>query len=73
MGTMLAAERSDVLMVRDCPFCGRTHRSPYADELEAAVMACRERAAPEDRGSLEAWQGRDTSPVLCEIEAFCGP
>ncbi len=74
MGTMVATPGIEILMFRDCPFCGRTHRSAYVDELERAVMACRDKAAPEDRGSLEAWEDRETFPVLCEIEAFCcGP
>ncbi len=71
--TLTAAGPDSLLMFRDCPFCRRTHKSPYVDELERAVLACREKAALEDRGSLEAWEGRDTFPVLCEIEAFCGP
>jgi hypothetical protein len=58
-----------VLMFRECPFCGNLHRSPYVDELEASVMACRDRVAPEARGSLEEWHDRDTIPVRPEVEA----
>ncbi len=68
MGTTLAREGLEILMSRDCPFCGCTHTSPYVDELEMAVMACRANAAPEDRGSLEAWVDRDMW-----VEAFSGP
>ena len=60
------------MMIRDCPFCGRTHRSPYVDELEEDVMACRAKAPPWDRGSLDAWEDLGCWPVS-EIEVFCGP
>jgi hypothetical protein len=64
------AESILIMMFRDCPFCGTTHRSPFVDELETVVLACRERARPEDRGSLDAWVGHDTLPVRSETEAF---
>ena len=60
----------EVLMYRECPFCGATHSSQYVDELEGIVMACRDRAAPDRRGTLAAWGERDTLPVRPEIEAF---
>lgn len=72
MGTTLATAGRNTLMFRDCPFCGRTHWSAYVDVLEGAVLACRDRVAPEARGGLEAWADRGGWPVL-EIEAFCGP
>ncbi len=56
-------------MLRDCPFCMGIHKSPYADELEAEVMACREKVSPTLRGSLEAWGDRETIPVPPEVEA----
>jgi hypothetical protein len=59
-----------IVMYRDCPFCGTTHRSPYVDELEATVLTCRDRARPEDRGSIESWIDKDTSPIRCETEAL---
>ncbi len=59
-----------LVMYRECPFCGRRHRSPYVDELEAAVMACRDRLTPKYRGSLEAWDMRDTLPIPPEVEAY---
>ncbi len=62
-----------MVMFRLCPFCGGVHSSPYVDELEAAVMACRERAAPTERGSVDAWKDLDTWPVPADVEAFCGP
>ncbi len=37
-----------------------------------AVLACRDRVAPDARGSLEAWADRGGWPVL-EVGAFCGP
>lgn len=40
------------------------------DDLEAAVMACRDRVAPEYRGSLEAWDMRETLPIPPEVEAY---
>jgi hypothetical protein len=40
------------------------------DELEATVMACRERATPDRRGTLEAWGDRETLPVRPEAEVF---
>ena len=60
----------DVIMSRECPFCGSLHVSPYVDELEALVMACREKVAPDRRGTLDAWGDRDTLPVRPEAEAF---
>ncbi len=60
------------MMYRECPFCGRIHRSAYMDDLEAAVMACRDRVAPEYRGSLEAWDMRETLPIPPEVEAYAG-
>ena len=72
MGMFPATTRPEILMARDCPFCKRTHRSPYVDELEEAVMACRERVRPDDRGSLETWEDPGSWPVS-EIEAFAGP
>jgi len=59
-----------IVMFRDCPFCGSTHRSPYVDELESSVMSCREKAHPEKRGDLDAWPEGDTLPVRCETEAL---
>jgi len=35
-------------------------------------MACRDRAAPDRRGTLASWGERETLPVRPEIEAF-GP
>ena len=60
----------ELLMYRECPFCGATHSSPYIDELEGIVMACRDRAAPDRRGTLASWGERETLPVRPEIEAF---
>jgi len=64
------SQSSLIVMFRDCPFCGSTHRSPYVDELENTVMSCREKAHPEKRGDLEAWPEPDTKPVRCETEAL---
>jgi hypothetical protein len=62
------------MMYRECPFCGRRHWSTYVDELEASVMACRDRVDPENRGSLQAWENRETFPIPPEVEAFAaGP
>ena len=61
-----------LMMYRECPFCGHTHQSVYVDELEAIVMACRDRVAPECRGSLEAWGKADTLPIPPEVEAYAG-
>ena len=72
MGTTLIAEGTEKQMIRDCPFCKRTHQSPYADVLEEVVMACRAKAPPEKRGSLDAWEDLGRWPVS-EIEAFSGP
>ncbi len=58
------------MMYRECPFCGHTHRSVYVDELEAAVMACRDRVSYECGGSLEAWDKRRTFPIPPEVEAY---
>jgi hypothetical protein len=62
----------NLMMYRECPFCGRTHWSAYVDELEAAVMDCRDRVAPEYRGSLEAWDRQETFPIPPEVEAYGG-
>ncbi|MEK7076924.1 MAG: hypothetical protein AAB967_01695 [Patescibacteria group bacterium] len=64
---------NDLIMYRECPFCGATHGSHYVDELEGIVMACRERAAPDKRGTLAEWGDRETLPVRPEIEAFAVP
>lgn len=64
------SETNLIVMVRECPFCGTTHRSPYVDELESTVMTCRDKVCPEKRGSLEAWPEQDTTPVRCEVRAF---
>lgn len=65
-----AAVVPEITMSRECPFCGSLHESPYVDELEAAVMACREKTTPDRRGTLEAWGDRETLPVRPEAEAF---
>jgi hypothetical protein len=70
MGAIMAAGTPELLMVRECPFCGFAHSSPYVDELEAAVLACREQAPPDQRGTLKTWGDRETSPTRPEIEAF---
>ena len=70
--TMAKAGTENLLMIWDCPFCRRTHQSPYVDELEEAVLACRAKTAPEDRGSLDEWKDLGRWPVS-EIEAFSGP
>ena len=67
-----AAVAPQVPLSLECPFCGGIHESPYVDELEAVVMTCREKAAPDRRGTLDAWGDRETFPVRPEIEAF-GP
>ena len=64
------AERSELVMIRECPFCGAMHTSPYVDELEAKVMACREKVPLISRGTLETWDDRDSAPVPPEVEAF---
>ncbi len=72
MGTTLVPARTENLMIRDCPFCSRTHRSPYVDVLEDGVMACRAKAPPWKRGSLDAWVDLGFWPVS-EMVSFCGP
>ncbi len=64
------SQRNPILMFRECPFCGSTHRSPYVDELENTVMSCREKIHPDKRGDLDAWPEQDTLPVRCETEAL---
>lgn len=59
-----------ILMFRECPFCGNTHRSPYVDELENTVLSCRDKACPDKRGTLETWPEPDTVPVRCETQAY---
>ncbi len=63
---------SDCIMLRECPFCMNVHTSPYVDEVEEIVLRCRDKAAPEQRGTLDAWEGRETQPVRSEIEALRG-
>ncbi len=72
MGMAVATAGPQVLMSRDCPFCSRTHRSPYIDELEEAVLACRDKLPLEDRGSLDGWEDLGRWPVS-EIDGFAGP
>jgi hypothetical protein len=55
-------------MFRDCPFCGVQHRSPYVDELEEIVLACRAGADRQKLGLLADYEGHDTSPIKCEAE-----
>lgn len=70
MQTRAIEGHREAVISLQCPFCGGTHRSRYVDELEASVMACRDKVSPEDRGSLEAWGDRDTIPVPPEVEAY---
>ncbi len=72
MGTTLMTARSENLMIRDCPFCRRTHRSPYVDVLEEVVLACRAKVPPGERGCLDVWEDLGCWPVS-EVDAFCGP
>ncbi len=72
MGMTATVADPEILMSRECPFCNRTHRSPYVDELEEAVMACREKVSPEDRGLLDAWEDLGRWPIS-ELESFSGP
>lgn len=51
----------------DCPFCHMPHEGPYADEIQAQVMACRERVAPHHQGRLEDWDF-STMPRPCTPE-----
>lgn len=52
----------------DCPFCQLTHVSPFIDELEEQVMACRAAAHPDKRGTLEAWGDQNTIPVRVDMD-----
>ena len=70
--TAVKAGSENLMMSRDCPFCGRTHQSPYVDELEESVLACRDKALPKDRGSLDGWEDFGAWSIS-EIEAFSGP
>jgi hypothetical protein len=54
-GRTAPASAAQLVMFRDCPFCGVTHRSPYVDELEEMVLRCRANAPPEKQGNLEMW------------------
>ena len=53
-----------------CPFCGFPHHADYWEDVEAQVMACREQATPEARGTIDSWRGRVIYPVPCEIAAY---
>ena len=64
------SQSKPIVMFRECPFCGSTHRSPYVDELENIVMSCRDKVQPDKRGDLAAWPEQDTLPVRCETEAL---
>lgn len=60
-----------IFMFRDCIFCRGTHVSPYVEELEEMVLACRDRCHDAARrGDLCAWEGRDTIPTLPELACF---
>lgn len=52
-------------MDRDCPFCGHNHHSDYVDELEEAVLQCRQRARDTGQwdGSLDGWDGKLPDPT----------
>jgi len=56
-----------------CPFCGAEHSSDYIDEIEEIVLACRAHAHPARRGTLEAWDGRETVPIRPEADLCCSP
>lgn len=38
-----------------CGICNKTHESEYEDDLEAGLMACRDRGSPRARGDLDAY------------------
>jgi len=65
-----------ILMSHECPFCGKLHESEFYDEIEEAVMACRDRAPTGTHGSLEDWLRvhpfGDTEPIRVEIAAYGG-
>lgn len=62
------AEPALIMMFRDCPFCGMTHRSPFIDELEEKVLECRGKARPDNRGNLDTWKDIGIVLVRCGSE-----
>ena len=51
-----------------CFFCYQTHESPYWDEVEEAILACRERHRKEN--GPEEWE--EGSTITCELRAAIG-
>ena len=55
-------------LTRECPFCRWTHAGEFEEDLDRAIMACRQKAPPYFRGDLDAWQGEETIPIPVERE-----
>lgn len=55
-----------------CLFCAREHVSPYFDQIEEEILACRDRAPEWKRGSLAAFEDPVMRPVSVEMEARAG-
>lgn len=69
--------RSDVvhgdnLIVTECPFCNVLLAGPYANEIDADIMACRGTQGEEKRGLLKAWVEPPHPAIKPEVEAFSG-
>jgi hypothetical protein len=55
-----------------CLFCKRDHVSPYFDEIEEEILACRDRAPDWQRGDLAGFKDPGMRPVSPETEARAG-
>lgn len=55
-----------------CIYCKRIHRSPYFDEVEERILACRDEAPEWQKGRLETWEDPNNRPITVESVALCG-
>lgn len=46
--------------------------SPFFDEVEEEILACRDRAPEWQKGRLETWEQPTIGPITVEAAALCG-
>ena len=54
-----------------CPWCGVIHVAEHWDDIEDQIEVCWQKVRAEERGTLEAWEDRETRHVM--YHAGMGP
>ena len=54
-----------------CPWCSVFQEAEFWEDIESHIEACWKKVSEEERGTLEAWEDRETRPVM--YHAGMGP